>query len=136
LFLSMVSLPREMDNVLYYHPRCTFSKDLIDGVRRIPTLAASLRTVDVSVQRSRHRIAEVPCVVYEGRLNQGREAFRWLNSLPACRGEGAASDGPPEGSNTRAAVECSRHADSSTLRFVDFNAERPSETMAPEWYCA
>lgn len=132
----MVSLPREMDNVLYYHPRCAFSKDLINGVRRIPSLAANLRTVDVSVQRPRHRIAEVPCVVYEGRIYQGSEAFRWLSSLPARGGEGAASDGAPGSSETRPAVECSRHADSSTLRFVDFNAEHPSVTMAPEWYCS
>ncbi|GAQ85101.1 proliferating cell nuclear antigen [Klebsormidium nitens] len=101
-----------MDNVLYFHPRCAFSKDLINGVRRIPSLAANLRTVD------------------------GSEAFRWLSSLPTRGGEGAASDGAPGSSETRPAVECSRHADSSTLRFVDFNAEHPSVTMAPEWYCS
>ena len=117
-----------MDNVLYFHPRCSYSRDLIDRVRRLPRLAATIRPVDVSTRRPRHRIAQVPCVVYEGRLYQGRDAFRWL-SAQATRC--SATEPDPE----LAAAECSSYPEASTLRFVDFNADRPTATMAPEAFC-
>jgi hypothetical protein len=122
-----------MDNVLYFHPRCAHSKDFIDRVQRLPKLAASLRPVDVSVQRPRHCIAEVPCVVFKGRLYQGREAFRWLSGLT---GQNSNTDTVGETSGMLPASECSMYSNASTLRFVDFNAERPSVTMAPESYCS
>lgn len=130
LFLSVVT--RRMDDILYFHPRCGFSKDLIKRVQRLPRLAAQLRPIDVSIQRPRHRIAEVPCIIYQGRMYQGREAFWWLTTVAPQ--EGAASDAAGDG--TLPASECSMYSDASTLRFVDFNAERPTITLAPESYCS
>ena len=120
-----------MDNVLYFHPRCSYSNDLMDRIGRLPRVAATLRPVDVSAQRPRHRIAQVPCVVYEGRLYQGRDAFRWLSAL-AAHTEDAVN---PESPNLLPAAGCSTYPDASTLRFVDFNAAQPTVTMAPESYC-
>lgn len=126
-----------MDNVLYYHPRCSFSKDLINRVQGLPQLAASLRPVDVSVQRPRHRIAQVPCIVYEGRMYQGAESFKWLTAVAARSQDavGGAGAGDTDSANTLPAAQCSMYSDASTLRFVDFNAAQPTVTMAPESYC-
>lgn len=122
-----------MDNVIYYHPRCSFSKDLLGRVGRLPKLAAALTTVDVSVSRPRHRIAEVPCIVYEGRVYQGREAFQWLSAIAGQYESG--QSGTQSSGDTLPASECSLYSDGSTLRFVDFNAARPTVTMQPESYC-